>query len=328
MLADVQDWFNNAATNFGWILICEDEMTLVSDRRLGSREDPQNTPVLMIEYSLPANPRVTLTINASADTSLFEYDPNDNLGASSLVAGTIGSAGQDKRSRALFQFSNADFPTDAFLLSATLNLSVLKESGAAVDSNFDLHRLVRPWGEGNKTGCEGAGRGCPANSGEATWNARFVPSDLWSLPGAAAPDDFLQDVSSTTFITGQGVYSFTNLLADVEFWRAHPAENYGWILISESEEIPYTSRRFGSREEGPAPALQLDYLRLPTITNPQVIGHQLNLSFVAQGGQAYGPPSPTCHHPPLPRQASSPHLSWEINNSSASRCRRGFVVSQ
>src|SRR5207248_6129411 len=61
LVADVQSWFTNAASNFGWILICEDESAIGTARRFGSREDPANAPALVIEYIQPTPPHVTLT---------------------------------------------------------------------------------------------------------------------------------------------------------------------------------------------------------------------------------------------------------------------------
>ncbi len=281
---EVQNWLTNAAANFGWILICEDELTFSSARRFGSREDPANTPSLFIEYTLPSRPVVTLA--PVADTSLFENDPNYNLGAASLVAGTIGEAGGGRRTRALIRFASTDFPSPAAFTSAglTLKVVVVPSGGGPATSIFDLHRLLQPWGEGDKVGA----RGSPADPGEASWDARFSPLVLWSTPGASAPGDFSAAVSSRTLISGLGSYLFTNVLADVRFWQAHPDQNFGWILISEDEVTLRTARRFGSREDPDnASALELEYIPLPKLAQLAVSESQFQFSFVAQAGQAY-----------------------------------------
>ena len=216
-----------------------------------------------------------------ADTSLFEYTPDNNLGAATLVSGTTGLG---YRSRALIQFSNSDFPTNVVLLSAKLNLKVARtSSNGTLPTNFDLHRMLRPWGEGNKT----ANRGSPADPGEATWNAAFFPTNLWTMPGAAAPGDFVTAVSSTTIASFE--MSFTNLLADVHFWLAHPDQNFGWILIGEREDLKYTALRFYAREWGPpyAPTLVLEFTYLPEIHNAQLSGDQLTFDFYAQANLPY-----------------------------------------
>ena len=53
LLSDVQSWLNNPGTNFGWLLVSEDEVTSETARRFGAREDPPNASVLEIDYALP-----------------------------------------------------------------------------------------------------------------------------------------------------------------------------------------------------------------------------------------------------------------------------------
>ena len=281
LIADVQNWLTNTAVNFGWIIVCEDESEPTTARRFASREDLANMPALIIDYTQPQRPRVTL--QTAADTSLFEYAPDDNLGATTLVAGSIGSNGGGQRSRALIQFNTADIPPEAAVItSATLTMNVVRESGFAQPSTFDLHRVLRAWGEGNKNGTKGG----PASPGEATWNARSYPSTMWNAPGASAPVDFSAAVSASTFISEGGAYSFA-VLPEVQFWLAHPSQNFGWILISEDEATPYTARRFGSREQGPGSTLDVEYIPRPSIEHSQRIGNQFSLSFLAQADQLY-----------------------------------------
>jgi hypothetical protein len=58
LLSDVQSWLNNPGTNFGWLLVSEDEVTSETARRFGAREDPANAPVLEIDYAL--SPTITI----------------------------------------------------------------------------------------------------------------------------------------------------------------------------------------------------------------------------------------------------------------------------
>ena len=53
LVADVQSWVNNAQSNFGWMLLCDDEATPFTARRFGSREDSAAPPILEIEYLVP-----------------------------------------------------------------------------------------------------------------------------------------------------------------------------------------------------------------------------------------------------------------------------------
>lgn len=56
MVGDVQGWVNEPQSNFGWILICDDEGTIFTARRFASREDTDAMPRLEIEYLVP--PRI------------------------------------------------------------------------------------------------------------------------------------------------------------------------------------------------------------------------------------------------------------------------------
>jgi len=85
-VADVQGWVNDASSNFGWLLISENEVSPETARRFGAREDPTHPPVLTISYSLPslgvtiqppsqsvpAGSTVTFTANATG-TPPFSY---------------------------------------------------------------------------------------------------------------------------------------------------------------------------------------------------------------------------------------------------------------
>jgi hypothetical protein len=52
LVADVQKWIGNPATNFGWIFVSQSEGTSFTVRRFASREDP-SSPVLTVHYTLP-----------------------------------------------------------------------------------------------------------------------------------------------------------------------------------------------------------------------------------------------------------------------------------
>jgi len=137
---------------------------------------------------------------------------------------------------------------------------------------------------------QGRSRGSPAADGETTWNDRIFPSVPWSSPGAAAPSDFLTTATSTCQTSGVGRYTFTNLLQDVEFWRADPGANFGWILISQDEGTRATARRFASRESGsppPGPELVLEYVPHPEIDRVELSNQEFRLYFQAYPGQDY-----------------------------------------
>jgi hypothetical protein len=53
MVGDVQTWVSNPESNCGWMLLCDDESTPFTARRFASREDPNNAPVLQLDYIVP-----------------------------------------------------------------------------------------------------------------------------------------------------------------------------------------------------------------------------------------------------------------------------------
>jgi len=226
-----------------------------------------------------------LTLTAFADTSVHENAPDNNMGGNGFVS--AGSNGALSPARALFQFDLAGIASGSTIVNVQLGLSVtgLPFSSAA-DSVFALHRLRQSWGEG-----QGIGQlGSPAQDGEATWNARFFPGVLWSVPGGAAPADFASAESSTAEISGLGDYTFPStatLISDVQSWVDSPDSNHGWILISQSEDVSRTARRFGSRESSSPPQLTVEFtspLRIDSITTD---GDGIQIQFTAEPGFSY-----------------------------------------
>jgi hypothetical protein len=122
----------------------------------------------------------SVTLPSSADTSLFENEPDNNLGASlSLVSGANSSG---FRSRELMRFDfTGQIPTNAIIQSVTLVVYVVTVpgNGGGTASVFDMHRLLVDWNEGIGTG----NMGSPANTNETTWNDRFYPDIGWTVPG-------------------------------------------------------------------------------------------------------------------------------------------------
>lgn len=229
------------------------------------------------------------TLHPIADTSLFENSPDNNLGSNSnLVAGANGSG---LRGRILFRFDVANqIPSNAVVQSVALKLNVVTVPGGGGEpSIFDLHRTLVSWKEGT-----GAGNaGTPANADETTWNNRFHPSTPWTMPGAGMSSDFSETVSDSLLITNLGNYTFTsntNLVSDVQAWLQNPTENFGWIMIGESEDTAFTAKRFGSREDTnnwPSLVVQYSLPVAPKIGSIGLVGDQIQFSFLAVAGQPY-----------------------------------------
>jgi hypothetical protein len=252
-----------------------------SSRRVASREDPSNAPRLTISYLLPE--RFHADLFPAADTSLFEYRPDSNLGASELAAGSIGIA--TNHSRALLRFElNDSLPADAVITAARLQLLVTR-SGPGPGSNFQLHRLLKTWGEGAKSGMIGS----PAEPGEATWLTRFFPDVPWSQPGAVAPEDYREEFNASAFIDDIGWWEIANAEEDVRYWQTNAGANHGWILVSDAEDIAGTARRFASREtQQNSPVLRVEYVQPSHIDHIEWREGQVDLTFTVLARNRYG----------------------------------------
>ena len=53
LVTDVQNWVSHADSNHGWLLLSNDEVTILTARRFASREDPDARPTLEIEFFVP-----------------------------------------------------------------------------------------------------------------------------------------------------------------------------------------------------------------------------------------------------------------------------------
>jgi hypothetical protein len=200
-----------------------------------------------------------VTNNPAADTTLFEPNPTHNLGGHfDVSAGTTLSG---PRARGLFRFDIAgQIPPSATITSVSLRLTVTRvPSGGGVLSVFELRRVLRPWGEGNKTSSQGG----EASAGEASWTNRLTGTAPWTIPGGQIGADFSITVSATTPVAGLGNVTFVSspgLIADVQAWVANAGTNFGWVLMSQSEDQHQTARRFASREDPDhAPQLVIEY---------------------------------------------------------------------
>lgn len=235
---------------------------------------------------------VWVTKPPSADTSLIEVAPTNNNGGQAWVLS--GRTQNGTRNRGLFKFDFTDIPTNAVILSVAFVVEVTQvPSAGQANSTFGLHRMLRPWGEGDKSATNSGtfGQGLPASPGEATWLHSFYPTNEWSAPGGAADADFSSIESSFQFIAGLGSYRFEftpELAADVQGWVNHPESNYGWLLLCGDEDTIFTSRRFGSREDPNAPpSLELEYVVPPRIDAAKLVDNHFELHFTAWQGQSY-----------------------------------------
>ncbi|MCC6235271.1 MAG: DNRLRE domain-containing protein [Verrucomicrobiales bacterium] len=240
----------------------------------------------------------TLSLEPSADVAILEYRPDFNLGAQDdLPAGTLGVLAGTTRSRVLLRFDLTPLPSGARVTSASLRVTVTRtpdEGGA--NSQFGLHRVLRPWSEGTQRG--GPPGGALAQTDECTWFLRGPAFEPWAIPGGEPGVDYADDPSSTERILGRGAYEFEFgpvELAEIQAWIDRPDTNFGWMLKTQSEQVPRSARRFGSRENsdpGLRPRLNLVFSEAPTPDAPVLLGLELDpappkVHFRAQPGIRY-----------------------------------------
>jgi hypothetical protein len=211
--------------------------------------------VILASVSLPA---ATLTLAPVADTTLQSAYAGNNVGGDSSL--WIGGRRQGGVARGLLRFDLSSVPAGATINSVSLTLSVTRTPSGGANSLFDVHRVLESWGEGNNGG---SGSGTPADANETSWNNRFSPSTPWTTPGGT----FSSTISASRSIAGDGSYTFTStpgLVSDVQTWVNNSSGNFGWEVISQSENTPTSIRRFGSRTGGgSAPSLLINYTPLP-----------------------------------------------------------------
>jgi len=252
-----------------------------------------------------------LTLTAVADTSLWQRETNNNLGASDLLpAGTIGADGPYRRSRLLVKFDLSAVPANAVIESATIYLRVVRapdpEKGSA-NSRFFGIRTLKPWGEGNKTYTDPQTPMTStqlATAGEATWTHRFHGDNatIWTPAGGDFEDDDFAESPGFEFFMQAGpdrdYFAGLNAsgLQDLRDWVANSASNFGWVLKSESENLGSTARQFASREFATAafrPQLTIVYT-VPQPTPPLIetitrSGNTVTVRFTAQANVVYRP---------------------------------------
>ena len=228
----------------------------------------------------------------AADTSLLEVSPSNNLGG--YFGMNSGTTQNGPRTRALLRFDLSSLPTNTVVQSATLTVHVTQQPIDGYDfTAFGLHRMFRPWGEGDKIPVTQPGQGVPATAGEATWLHAFYPTNQWTEPGGQPGTDYSSIESSFEIIydVAGSPYIFPStpeLVDDVQAWINKPATNHGWMFRCADELPRFTARRFGTREDADnAPLLELKYLVPPLLQISPTNDSQVAIRFTAWAGHSY-----------------------------------------
>jgi hypothetical protein len=212
----------------------------------------------------------TIVLNPVADATLIQVAPDASLGGADFF--NAGTAGNGNRNRALVQFGLAGaIPAGSIINNVSILFDIVRQP--AVDlapATFGLHRVLVSWSEGDKIPAEegSPGLGSPATNGDATWLYRSLGGAAWAVPGGLAGTDFSAAPSSTTFVYGIGdpvqFESTPELTADVQHWVNNPDSNFGWMLMTETEQVRKSARSFASREDANGgPMLIIEFTPVP-----------------------------------------------------------------
>jgi hypothetical protein len=243
--------------------------------------------ILLQPYSSRAD---TTNLFPVEDTALRSSAPDNNFGAVNPLPLGVSTFGTS-RNRMLLKFDVSGIPANATITSATVRVTVVMDPNPA--ANFSLHRVLKDWTEGNKTGTTSFG--AAATSGEATWNSRMHLIAPWAAGGGLSGTDFAATASATTNLSA-GTKDFTSaeLISDVQSWLENPGTNYGWILIATGEPNN-TGKQIASREDSiNRPVLVVGYStpvapppQPPQIFDTAATGGEIRFSFNAQSNYTY-----------------------------------------
>lgn len=209
-----------------------------------------------------------VALSPIADTSLYDENHLRSNGQGEYFFAGATQFGDLRRGLVKFDIA-ANVPTNALILSATLQLHVSKHPLDHKPESFSLHRVTTDWGEGTSDPIGPEGSGATATEGDATWTFSYfspTPTDrlTWTMPGG----DFLPSASASTVVDLQNQY-YTwgpagGMITDLRHWLVSPDQNHGWIVLGNESEVQ-TARRFDSREnavEERRPVLYVEYLDL------------------------------------------------------------------
>lgn len=231
-----------------------------------------------------------------ADTTLFEVKPTNSIGGVEWISS--GTTQNYTRNRALLKFDVAGaLPAGSRIAGVTLTVRVTQVPRDGYNgTSFSLRRMLVSWGEGTNRVADpqAPGFGSPASPGDATWNHRFSHStNTWTTPGGEEGVDYSASSSALAVIESIDSYSFESFPManeDVQLWLDQPELNFGWMIKSESEEVNFTARRFGSRELGDpvtSPLLNIIFQAPPKFSSIETTNDAVALSMILEEGFSY-----------------------------------------
>lgn len=193
----------------------------------------------------------SVNINPDKDNSIFS-ESNNSSGAGKLYAGRTC---QNNNRRALMHFDIAgNVPAGSTITGVSLTLNVDNQGSGAGAQTYTLHEINTDWGEGTSSA---SGQGATAVAPDATWSDAMLGTVAWTTAGG----DFNASPSASTTLNGViGNYTWTSatMVTEVQSWLDTPVGNLGWMLIGDETAV-CSARRFGSKDQGTAPILTINY---------------------------------------------------------------------
>jgi len=211
-------------------------------------------------------------ISAAKDNTLYE-DPNGTLSNGAGDYLFTGKTSNGFLRRALLKFDIGAVPAGAVIDSVKLTL-YMSRTLLTNNESIELHRVLSDWGEGTSNAVGNEGGGAPAAPGDASWIHTFFDTQFWTNSGG----DLASTVAASLTVGDTAFYTWGStpqMVADVQDWLDNPANNFGWVIISD-ETANTTTKRFDSRDNPIAshqPRLIVFYTPPTTIggLNPNLI---------------------------------------------------------
>ncbi|MCI0334516.1 MAG: DNRLRE domain-containing protein [Planctomycetes bacterium] len=237
------------------------------------RNIPIQLAIMFVLSSAAADAQCdTVTIGASKDNTIFHNTANNSAGGSAGIFAGTTAFGSPRRGLIAFDVAGI-VPAGATITAVELRLYLGMAAGG-VSQSVGLHRLTKDWGEGTAGSTlptvRMAGNGFASSPGDATWNANFRDTSLWSSPGAAGDFFVIASASSLVDNTVDTPFFWSStpaLVSDIQSWLDNPATNFGWALVSANETSIATARAFYSREATvDAGGDPMDLARRPLLT--------------------------------------------------------------
>ena len=189
----------------------------------------------------------SVTIGTERDCTLYE-DGSGSLAnglGQFFFTGNNGFTGGNRIVRGLVYFDvAASVSAGSTITSAVLTLTHSSPNITPRSGTVNLHKTLKHWGEGISVALGGGGGGAASATNDATWIHTFFNTSFW----ASAGGDFSNMVSGSTFVNGNGTYTWssTQTVTDVQSWLDSPSDNFGWLIKQTAEGG--TAIRFNSEQ--------------------------------------------------------------------------------